>query len=55
MPDPTEHARRARTEPQTKGETAERKTRPEATSSTWRLPAGLISKRDADAEGPCTD
>ena len=53
MPESTELSGRVRTEQ--KAPTTEQQVRPENDGPTWRLPAGLISKRDAEAEGPCTD
>jgi hypothetical protein len=53
MPDSTELSQRVRTEQ--KAPNTDEQVRPESDGPTWRLPAGLISKRDAEAEGPCTD
>jgi hypothetical protein len=55
MPDLTELTRRVRTEQKTP--TTDEHVRPEQEHEgpTWSLPARLISKPDAEAEGPCTD
>jgi hypothetical protein len=52
MPEKTELARRSNTEQKT---SKDEEVRPEGERRTWSLPAPLISKRDAEAEGPCTD
>ena len=52
MPETTDLSRRVRTEQKT---SEEKDVRPEGERRTWSLPAPLISKRDAEAEGPCTD
>jgi hypothetical protein len=52
MPETTEVARGVRTEQKTPEEQVDRR---EGERRTWSLPAPLISNRDAEAEGPCTD
>ena len=53
MPDLTELTRRVRTDQ--KAPTTDEHVQPEQEGPTWTLPARLISKPDAEAEGPCTD
>jgi hypothetical protein len=53
MPESTELSRRVRTEQ--KAPTSDEQVRPEQEGPAWSLPARLISKPDAEAEGPCTD
>jgi hypothetical protein len=51
-PESTEVKRRVRAEQK---ESNDQPARPEGDAPTWSLPARLISKPDAEAEGPCTD